>query len=189
MGEIKKQQQYVDVAPVDLAKGVVDVLNRLRLHDALRDRDRPRFQVRADDRVLAEGALPALDVPPHATKPLTVPLPAITPEPGVEYWLDLIFALKADTPWAKAGLVLAHEQLPLAPAKPAPPLATAALPELTVTGGAQAGRRSGAPTSRTASTRRRACSPRSSRRAWSCWPARCGPTSGARPTTTTAAAT
>ena len=48
---------------------------------------------------------------------------------------------------------------------------------------------SGAPTSPTASTPRRACSPRSSRRAWSSWPARCGPTSGARPTTTTAAAT
>ena len=61
--------------------------------------------------MVAEGALPALDIAPHATKPITVPLPAIAPEPGVEYWLDLTFALKADTPWAKAGHVLAREQL------------------------------------------------------------------------------
>ena len=136
MGEIKKQQQYVDVVPVDLAKGVVDVFNRYDF-TTLSEIAVGRFQVRADDRVLAEGALPALDVPPHATKRLTLPLPAIVPEPGVEHWLDLTFTLKADTSWAKAGLVLAHEQLPLAPPKPAPPLATAALPELLVTGGPQ----------------------------------------------------
>ncbi len=136
MGEIKKQQQYVDVVPVDLAKGVVEVLNRYDF-TTLSEVAVGRFEVRADDRLLAEGALPALDVPPHAKKRITLPLPALAPEPAVEHWLDLTFVLKADTPWAKAGHVLAHEQLALAPAKPAPALATAALPELSVTGGAR----------------------------------------------------
>jgi beta-galactosidase len=136
LGEIKKQQQYVDVVPVDLAKGVVEVLNRYDF-TTLSEVAVGRFQVWADDRLLAEGPLPALDVLPHTTKRITVPLPAILPQPGVEYWLDLAFVLKADTPWAKAGLVLAHEQLSLVPAKAASALATTALPDLTVTGGAQ----------------------------------------------------
>ena len=61
MGEIKKQQQYVDVVPVDLAKGVVEVLNRYDF-TTLSEIAVGRFEVRADDRLLAEGALPALDV-------------------------------------------------------------------------------------------------------------------------------
>ena len=137
MGEITKQQQYVDVVPVDLPRGVVSILNRYDF-TTLSEIAAGRFQVRADDRVVAEGALPALDVAPHATKQVTVPIPAITPEPGVEYWLDVTFALKADTPWAKAGHVLAREQMKLPLAKPAPALAAAALPELTVTGGTKA---------------------------------------------------
>ena len=137
MGEITKQQQYVDVVPVDLAKGVVSILNRYDF-TTLSEIAAARFQVRADDRVVAEGALPALDIAPHATKQVSVPIPAITPEPGVEYWLDVTFALKADTPWAKAGHVLAREQMRLPVAKPAPAFATTALPELTVTGGTKA---------------------------------------------------
>jgi hypothetical protein len=91
MGEIKKQQQYVHASGVDLAKGVVAIRNRYDFTTLAEiavgpvrgpgGRPGPR-----------RGALPALDVAPHATKPFTVPLPAIVPEPGVEYWLDLVFA-------------------------------------------------------------------------------------------------
>ena len=56
MGEIKKQQQYVDVTPVDLAKGVVSILNRYDF-TTLSEIATGRYEVRADDRVLAEGAL------------------------------------------------------------------------------------------------------------------------------------
>jgi beta-galactosidase len=134
MGEIKKQQQYVDVTPVDLPKGVVSVRSRYDF-TTLSEIAVGRYEVRADDRVLAEGALAPLDVPPHGTKQLDLPMPAIAPEPGVEYWLDLTFALKADTRWAKKGHVLAREQLRLPLAKPAAAFVTATLPELTATGG------------------------------------------------------
>jgi beta-galactosidase len=134
MGEIKKQQQYVDVTPVDLLKGVVSVRNRYDF-TTLSEIAAGRYEVRADDRVLAEGALPPLDVPPHGTKQLDLPTPVIAPEPGVEYWLNLTFTLKADTRWAKKGHVLAREQLRLPLEKPAPAFPTAGLPELAVTGG------------------------------------------------------
>jgi beta-galactosidase len=137
MAEIRRWQQSIDTRPVDLAKGQVRIDNGYDFTN-LQELVAGRWQVRADDRVLGEGALSALDVAPHASKTIAVPVPAITPEPGVEYWLDLVFALKADTPWAKAGLVLAHDQHALVPARPAPALATAGLPDLAVTGGAKA---------------------------------------------------
>ena len=134
MGEIKAMQQYVDVTPVDLAKGTVAVRNDYDF-TTLSELASGRFELRADDRLLAQGALPALDIAPHATRTLTLPLPPVVAEPGVEYWLDLVFTLKADTAWAKAGHVLARQQLALPPGKPAPPLATASLPELSIAGG------------------------------------------------------
>ncbi len=133
MGEIKAMQQYVEVRPLDLAKGEVAIHNRYDF-TTLSEIASGRYQLRADDRVIGEGALPALDVAPHATKPFVVPLPAIAPEPGVSYWLDLVFELKSDEPWARAGHVLARQQLALPLAKPAPVLATDGLPELSVTG-------------------------------------------------------
>jgi len=123
-------------------------------------------------------------VAPQQSRPFTVALPPIVPQPGVEYWLDLAFALKADRPWAKAGHVLAREQLKLPFGRPAPAFATAGLPELSVAGGTRAVEVSGRdfaygfdPASGLLTSIRR------------CSPARCGPISGARPTTTTAAAT
>ncbi len=134
MAEIKRHHQYVEVVPVDLASGAVELRNR---HDftTLSEVAAGRWAVRADDRVLAEGALPALDVAPHRSLRLRVPLPAIAPEPGVEYWLDLRFLSKADTAWAPRGHVLAEEQLKLPLEKPPPALGTTSLPPLTVTGG------------------------------------------------------
>jgi beta-galactosidase len=134
MGEIKFHQQYVDVRPVDLARGVVSVENRYDF-TTLSEIASAQYAVRADERLVSQGALPPLDIAPHGTENVTVPLPGITPEPGVEYWLDLTFSLKTDTSWAKKGHVLAREQLRLPLEKPAPALATAALPELLVTGG------------------------------------------------------
>lgn len=136
MGEIKKQQQYVDVTAVDLAKGVVAVKNGYD-HTTLSEIATGRYEVRADDRVFAKGALSALEIAPHASKDLTVAIPPISPEAGVEYWLDLTIALKAHAPWAKAGHVLAREQMKLPFTKPPPALDTAALPELTVVPGSK----------------------------------------------------
>ena len=136
MGEIKKQQQYVDVTPVDLAKGIVAVENGYDF-TILSEIAAGRYEVRADDRVVAQGPLPALDLAPHGKTEINVPMPKVTPEPGVEYWLDVAFSLKADAPWAKAGHVLARHQMKLPFASPAPAFATNALPELTVAPGAK----------------------------------------------------
>ncbi len=132
LAEIQTMQQRIAVRPVDLAQGELEVENRYDFTN-LAEIAKARYLVRADDRVLAEGALPALDLAPHARRTVTVPLPQLNPEPGVEYWLDVFFELAADAPWAPAGQVLARRQMELPIGKAALPFVAAALPELAVT--------------------------------------------------------
>ena len=55
MGEIKQQQQYVDVTPVDLAKGAGRASATATTSRTSSEIATGRYQVRADDRVLARG--------------------------------------------------------------------------------------------------------------------------------------
>ncbi len=52
-------------------------------------------------------------IAPAQSETVTIPLPAITPEPGVEYWLNLSFRLAEDAIWAEAGHEVAWEQFKL----------------------------------------------------------------------------
>ncbi len=55
---------------------------------------------------------------------------AITPTPGVEYWLDIVFRLKQATPWADAGHEIAWEQFSANQAVPLPAVKTDEIPTL-----------------------------------------------------------
>jgi beta-galactosidase len=134
LAEIKGLQQYVRASAVDLARGVVAVANAYDF-TTLSEIASGRYTLRADDRVLAEGPLAPLDIPPHTSRELTLALPALAAEPGVEHRLDLAFSLKADTPWAKAGHVLAEDQLVIPLETKAAPPATAARGELSLAEG------------------------------------------------------
>jgi len=50
-----------------------------------------RWQVVAGSDTIARGLVDDLDCPPHQTTQISIPLPAIRPEPGVEYFLDIRF--------------------------------------------------------------------------------------------------
>ena len=58
---------------------------------------------------VASGALPDSISRRAQEKEFTLALPAIQPEPGAEYWLNLSFVLKADTLWAKKGHEIAWD--------------------------------------------------------------------------------
>ena len=81
---VKQNYQYVHVKPVDLAAGTVKVTN---WHDftPLDDVLAGRWTVQADGSTVASGAMPPLTLGPRESKDVTLPLPAITPRPGVEY--------------------------------------------------------------------------------------------------------
>ena len=71
------------------------------------------FTITGDGKQIAKGTLPPLDLGYRESRTLPLTWPAITPEPGVEYFLNLNFTLAHDTPWAKAGYPLAWEQFKL----------------------------------------------------------------------------
>jgi beta-galactosidase len=154
LAAIKKVQQYVHVRPVHLLQGEVSVQSASERVDALTGPVPPllsvlqiengyaftslddiavgRWELYGDGTLLGEGSLGVLDIPPRSSREVSLTLPEIAPEPGVEYRLQLVFLLKEDTPWARTGHVLAWEQLEL-PIHVAPePLAE--LPDLEVLG-------------------------------------------------------
>ena len=137
LAEVKWLQQYTEVTPVDLARGVVAIRNWYNF-TSLSDAMRGTWTLRADHRVLQAGELPPLDVAPGTTARMVVPFTSFVPEPGVEYWLDLSFRLTHATPWAEAGYELASDSfvMPFG----APPIggSTPVLPTVEATDGTQA---------------------------------------------------
>ena len=128
LDQVKKVYQYIHIRPVDLAAGRVEVKNWYDFTN-LKEIAVGAWQLKADGRILQEGSLPELDVEPGETATLTVPLQPISPQPGVEYWLNLSFRLKADASWAAQGHELAWEQFQLPAASPGP-RAPSAMPAL-----------------------------------------------------------
>jgi beta-galactosidase len=123
---IKYVYRNVHVTPVDLAPGTFKAKSWF---DAANVKDvvEGTWEVTKDGVKIASGRVPELDLAPRQEKEFAIALPAITPEPGAEYWLNLSFGLAADTAWAKKGHEVAWEQwkLPIAaPAAPAPAAST-----------------------------------------------------------------
>ncbi|MFO7691573.1 MAG: glycoside hydrolase family 2 TIM barrel-domain containing protein [Vicinamibacterales bacterium] len=127
---VKRNYQYVHVKPVDLAAGRVTVTN---WHDfrALDEALTGRWAVQADGSTVASGIIPPLAIGPRERREIALPLPPVTPQPGVEYFLDISWRLKADAPWGgRAGDEMAYDQfmLPIGrPAAPVPPSPAATL--------------------------------------------------------------
>jgi beta-galactosidase len=126
--EVKKVYQYVEVKPLDLAAGRVQVTNRYDFTN-LKTLD-VYWQVTGDRVVEGEGKLPPLDIAPHAAAEVLVPLPAITVKPGVEYFLKLSFKTWKASELVPAGFETAWEQFKLPLYKPAPSQDPAAMPAL-----------------------------------------------------------
>ncbi len=109
--EVRKIYQPVSVQPIDLAKGHLEITNRYDFLD-LSHLD-GKWQVMQDGRIIAEGALGQLVVPPRSKKTVSIQLPAIKPTPGTEYFLTVSFQTKEDDQLLRAGHVVAWDQFKL----------------------------------------------------------------------------
>ncbi|MGQ9491380.1 MAG: glycoside hydrolase family 2 TIM barrel-domain containing protein [Anaerolineae bacterium] len=118
--EYKKVLQPVLIEPVDLAAGVLRALNDWRFTGL--EGLAITWQLHENGRLLQEGMLPPLQVPPASSAIFTVPfqLPAAR-RPGAEYWLTVRFTLAQGTSWAPAGHQVAWEQFLLPVTVPAAP--------------------------------------------------------------------
>ncbi|NEB79016.1 DUF4981 domain-containing protein [Streptomyces sp. SID14478] len=113
--QVKRIYQAVNAAPTK-GGGAGDVtLTNENLFLNLRAYE-GRWELVCDGDVVGRGRLgrDQLDVAPLSSKEITVPvkLPR-TPAPGAEYFLQLSFTTKEDTPWADAGFEVARVQIPL----------------------------------------------------------------------------
>jgi beta-galactosidase len=118
--EVKKVYQPVLFEPVELSTGTIRIANA---HDFVSLASLAfSWRVEANGIETAGGALPPLDTRAHAASTVTVPLPALHPEPGVEYFLTVSARTTVATALLPAGHEVAWEQwhLPLDAARPAP---------------------------------------------------------------------
>ncbi len=122
--EVKKVQAPVGVSAEDLLAGRLVVWNKhhtlsLAHLDIL-------WELEEDGRLVQSGLLPPLETPPGAKTPVQIPLQAPpSPAAGAEYHLKVRFALRADSPWAERGHVVAWEQFKVpfpTPRRPIQPL-------------------------------------------------------------------
>jgi beta-galactosidase/beta-glucuronidase len=116
--------QPVLVEAVDAAAGRVRLTNRYYFSSL--EHLTGAWELCEDGAVLQRGQLEPLTLAAGQSQEVVVPLRRPTVKAGAEYWLNVRFALAADTPWAKAGHVVAWQQLSVpweALARPELPLA------------------------------------------------------------------
>jgi len=121
LAAIKYVYRYLHAAPADLSAGTITVKSWF---DEVNPKDfvEGHWDILANGRVVASGPVPEIDLAPRQQKTVALGLPAMTAEPGVEYFLNVSFALRKQVPWAPRGHEIAWEQWPLT--LPAPPQAT-----------------------------------------------------------------
>jgi len=130
--EVAHVYQYVHCKPVDLAARKIEVKNWFDFTN-LKDIATVNWRLTGDGNELQKGELPPLDLAPRATVEVVVPVKPFKTAPGVEYFLELSFQLRNDTPWAKAGHEIAWDQFKLPDAAPEKAPATVSTPRLKLT--------------------------------------------------------
>lgn len=128
LAEVKKIYQPIQMRAGDLSKAEVVLKNWFDFLPA-EAWLRADWRVVADGETIEHGEIEHLTLAPREEQRVALPVTPVKPVPGAEYFLELSFKLKADTPWADAGHEVAWEQFKLpwtAPAAtPIPPAAGA----------------------------------------------------------------
>ena len=115
--EVAKVFQPLGVECADAASGEAVLVNRMSFTSA--DVLDGSWELLADGVRVADGALKVPALAPGQRGKIALPIPeAFAAKPGVEYFYNVSFSLKAAKPWAKKGHVVAREQLKFAPGAP-----------------------------------------------------------------------
>lgn len=109
--EVKKVYQSIKVKPVDLYRGRVKIVNTYDFTNL--DFFFFTWEIMGDGEQIARGELPSLDVAPHGSTAVDLPVPEIRPEPGVEYFLTVKASTRVKTPLIPKGHVVAWDQMKL----------------------------------------------------------------------------
>ena len=106
--EVKKVHQYVNIKSIDLMQGKFEITNKYDFTN-LKEYSGSWF-IEAKGVTIAEGSIPSIDLDPHDSKTLDLPVPAIYAEPGVEYLMTIQFRTKGKFPLLPEKYLVAWEQ-------------------------------------------------------------------------------
>ncbi len=125
--EVKRVYQSVDVEAVDLAAGRIRVRNKYFFTNL--SEFEGRWSLAEDGKVIQEGRLPKLDVPPGGTGDAKLAIEPPSLKAGAVYYLRVSFHLTNDTAYAKKGHEVAWKQFAMPyETPPAPPAKLDGLP-------------------------------------------------------------
>lgn len=112
LAEVKKVYQNIDITPVDIAKGQIEVFNKNYFTPL--DDYTTTWTLYEDGQPIQTGnALqgPRIALQPRQRQIYTVPFDTTLIKPCNEYYLNIDYRLASDRPWAKAGYTQMSEQL------------------------------------------------------------------------------
>ncbi|WP_346749065.1 glycoside hydrolase family 2 TIM barrel-domain containing protein [Prevotella jejuni] len=121
--EVKKVYQYIGTTWKDAKTATLDVFNKNYYTDDLSGYAMS-YVLTADGVAVKKGELDLGSVPARTHKAITITGLNEGINPNKEYLLHIVYRLKEDMPWAKAGYIQAEEQLPVQVAAARPAIAT-----------------------------------------------------------------
>lgn len=125
--EVKKVYQNIGIKAVDLENGQIEIQNKYLFTNL--EEFNMSWELLEDDEIIDSGNI-VIDLAPLSSKVITVPFETPQIKPGAEYWLNINFTLKEDTPWADAGHEIAKEQFSMPFSKEPLSLSISDMPEL-----------------------------------------------------------
>ena len=121
--EVKKVYQYIGTTWKDAKTATLDVFNKNYYTDDLSGYAMS-YVMTADGVAVKKGELDLGSVPARTHKAITIMGLNEGLDPNKEYLLHIVYRLKEDMPWAKAGYIQAEEQLPVQVAAARPAITT-----------------------------------------------------------------
>lgn len=111
--EVKKVYQNIGIKGDDVLNGKIEVENKHLFTNV--NKYQGEWELIEDGKPVQSGSFSKkeLDILPLTKEVLTAPFTQPEVKPGAEYFLNVKFTLKEDTAWAKAGHIVAKEQLAL----------------------------------------------------------------------------
>ena len=121
--EVKKVYQYIGTSWKDAKTATLDVFNKNYYTDDLSGYAMS-YVLTADGVAVKKGEIELGSVPARTHKAITITGLNEGLDPNKEYLLHIVYRLKEDMPWAKAGYIQAEEQLPVQVAAARPAITT-----------------------------------------------------------------
>ena len=109
--EVKKVYQYAGFTPADLAKGLVTITNKYDFTGL--SSFNINWEVMADGILYRSGHLDQMDLGPGASATVEIPYGTITPQPGVEYFLNIYLSRSDEWGIVPQDHLYASEQMVL----------------------------------------------------------------------------